>query len=415
MSFSTTMQPKRQPKGSGQGVTPKVGDENVYAGVEAADQGQVQAIEEQLKAMNDLAALIEESARKLAAESHGQAYQEVSHARQQADVTRASAESAKSQIQSARAHSRDGKCHLSTRALAAITTHMSVAIRIANQEKAALEKAAAEYRSTESAAARSAAAAAQAAPSITQSITRAIKEVTHVSVAAVVGPPVFGAATPKFSMDGLLHEASEAASHAASTLEKMADAVLESSPVARVRALGRATWQGAKEVGASVASGVSQFVAAPVETTKKVAKIVAHKAVELKDGAVRVANEYIAQPAMKAADAVATGAKRAYSAAGQMTQKAMGAAQATWLDAKKMASNLWPFSQETPVKAPVVVATKQKTSPEAMAWALHLSGWRDERFGFSVHNASAALLVSPMASMKMRDLPSVFTIMGMHN
>lgn len=430
-----------EPAGLGQGVTPKLGDSAAPSAAEVADQSQIQQLEQQTDALLKESEIIKNLGRELMEQSHGEAHNEAAHARGQADVMRASAEAAKNELQAARANSRDGRCHLSARKLSALGTDISVATRHGTQEKAALEKAVAEYRAHAAASVEE----AKSKPSAAHIVIKTVKQVTHVSTAAVVGAPVF-TPTPLFSFDGAMRRATNAATHVADSLShhwnrathaaaKAADSFMESHPVKSAMKLGNAAWSNVKQVGAAVVDGVGEFIESPILTTKKAAKLAAEKieiaadkvlevAVEAKNGAKRLANEYVVQPATKAADAVVAGAKRAYHSAGEAKDKVVDYAAAKLAKAKQFAGNLLPFGEKAPTMGgeaakpkPVPVAkagpaTSKIEALGAMARALKQSATCTLSLGLACQPASPALARVPKNVPKTNEIGSISAIIG---
>ena len=423
MSFVAVM----QPAGLGLKGALSEGDVALASAVEADEQAQLQKIEEQAAVLLREAENILHLSRQLMEQSHGEAHDEASQARGLADVMRSSADKARHEIQAARTQSRGGKANLSKSQISSISMEMGACFRLCSKEKAALEKASAEYRAQEVAAD----AARKASPSIAQTAVRVVTYVSSASVAAVVGPPVFhampiyslGAALDRVMASGaqMAEGMSAQWNRASHALEHMAQEVMQSAPVMQVRAFGRAAWQQAQQIGHTVAEGVEAFVAAPVETTKKAAQIAMHKAAEVKDEALRLADEYVAKPVAKATNAAVKGAKHAYQRAGEVADKAMDEAGSALTKVKQAASNLWPWGDKAPVNAskdkPAPVAAAVNTSKMAgigtMAQAMQQSAMHRLPQVLFFQSVSPAHLLSPTKLEKTDGFTSVLAGVGL--
>lgn len=392
MTHSTAMQPAHV----GHKSTLGEGEEGLlHSAAEAEEQALIQKIEEQAALLLKESEVLHHLSHQLMERSHGEAHQEAMHARTQADTMRAGALAAKNEIQAARTQARDGKGRLPTHKLSAMAADIGLATRFGTQEKATVEKATAYYGAI-----ATVEQAAKAAPSLAHTVISAVKQVTHASAVAVVGPPVFHgfgyrSATPFGNMlermsaagEQVAEEVSQQWTRITVAISEVADDVMESAPVKRAVELGNAAWSHAKHASAAVASGVGEFVQAPIETSKKVAKTAVAKVSQLADKAVE--------------------------AVGSAKDKAVDYATNKLAAAKKMASGLWPFGEKS------ATAEADKPSPSkseglgAMARALQqATTCKIMPKSLACKAVSAAAVLAPTRILLQPELTEISAIIG---
>jgi len=416
-----------QPAVQGQWAAPKTGNAVAGCGQEAEQQSQIQQIEQQVATLLKESEIIMNLSREVMEQSHGEAYQEAAQARQQADMMRTSAETVKQELQSARAQSRDGKCHFSNRKLSSMNTEMSVVMRMGNQEKAALEKTVSEYRA---AAATSVETLSKSPPSVIKTITSVVKQVTHVSTVAVVGPPVFQVA-PAFSLHTALQRATHAATRAADVIShhwnratnavvETAHAIVDSPPVMRARALGNAAWQNVQQVGSNIAHGAEELFDASVASVKIATRTIVEKVERVGAAIIERPSIVLTAPVVAVAKASASGAKLVFHAVGEAKDKVADYAKAKLDGAKQFANNLtlWPFAEKAPTA--LAQAAKPKPAPapsklealSAMARALQQSAVCRLPLGLACQATSPALALAPAIVPNRSDMSGLSMFIG---
>jgi hypothetical protein len=349
-----------------------------------ADAGQVELLEAQLKTLAAKAAEIDELARRLNEESHGEASAEVDQAHYQAQAMRGAVEFAKGELNAAPTDRRTGNKRVSSASISRLSVELGHVMHTADHEKTALTQSITEARSS-----NASSTPAKTAPSIVKTITQTARQVTHATTVAVVGPPVFEVVQPTWAL--------RATQMVSETRQRIVESLGQVSNTISTTAV---------EWGGAVADGARELWHDTISTGKKAAAAVA-------EGTGKLVDSYIVAPARTAANAMEYAAKRTYGAISDTASSVWSAAQSGYEATKKMAKNLLPFGEK---EGEVTISAPPKPKPAApqsnMANAIKQALACTLPLGLACTKASPSAALSPSIVPDYSDISTIAAYVG---